>query len=789
MDSILRDLRMAFRALSRRPGVTALAVLSLGLAIGFCTVGFSLLDAGVLRALAVREPARLQWLYARDREQRSAELTWIEYQALASRARSWDGVLAECRVGPKVRLPDRDEFPITAGVSENYFDVLGVKAAAGEVFHGGAGRDGVVVVADHFWKTALGGDLNVVGRALAVGNASLRIVGVLQPGFSDTHRGILVDLFVPPQTFFGSLGYQDRLDQHLADFEVLGRLRPGATVEQAQREAGAILRQLQAEGLEPEPGRTAAVFPFAELKLLFAALLMAPLFLVLLVAAANLANLRLVDNEARRRETAIRLALGAGRGDLLRQHASETLLLCGLGTALGLALAGWLIDVLPAILYAGEFAGHIDFRVRLDGRTFAFSAAALLMVAAIASLIPLSDAWRHRILPSIQTSIGGRPSRWLTALVVVQIAVVTTVTCAAGLLWRSLQNVTAIRPAMDPDRQILLVQGNWEREVAAAARADALAAQLGGLPGVRRVAYASRALLSGSGGGSAVDLEMPGQPKTSFHYNRVSPGYFATTGARIVEGHGFSSADGRETTPVVMVSEAFVRRYFSGRDVLGAWIRVAGRERQIVGVVEDGPTIHLQETIQPYFYFPFAQMPTYEPTFFVESVRDAGALAASVRTLARRVDAEFILRDVHTLRQHMFTAHAEESVLTGIAGTLALLGLVLAAGGLFGVTSYAVSRRMREFGLRVALGARGADLHRQVLKKAAMQAAIGIPLGWAMAFAGRQELQSVLYGVKAGNPWVLAGTSGLVALVALIAALRPAFVAARVDPMVALRYE
>ena len=364
MDALLRDLRMAVRALSRRPGVTALAVLSLGLAIGFCTVGFSLLDAGVLRALPVREPARLEWLAARDREQRVADLTWIEYQALASRTRAWEGVLAECRVGPKVRLPDRDDFPITAGVSENYFDLLGVKAAAGDVFHNGAGSDGVVAITDHYWKTALGGNLNIVGRTLAVGDASLRIVGVLPPGFSGTHRGLLVELFVPPQTFFGSLGYKDRLDQHLADFEVAARLRPGVTVEQAQREEDATLRQLEQDGLEPAPGRKAAVFPFAELKLVFAALLMAPLFLVLLVAAANLANLRLVDNEARRRETGIRLALGAGRGDLLRQHASETLLLCGLGTALGLVLAGWLIDVLPAILYAGQ--NYIDYRVRLD---------------------------------------------------------------------------------------------------------------------------------------------------------------------------------------------------------------------------------------------------------------------------------------------------------------------------------------------------------------------------------------------------------------------------------------
>ena len=232
----------------------------------------------------------------------------------------------------------------------------------------------------------LGGDLQIVGSALTAGGASLRIVGVLPPGFSGTGRGLLVDLFVPPQTFFGSLGYKDRLDQHLADFDVAARLRPGIKVEQAQLEEDATLRQLQSDGLEPAPGRTAAVFPFADFQIGLAAKLMAPLFLVLLVAAANLANLRLVDNEARRRETGIRLALGAGRGHLLRQHASETLLLCGLGTALGLVLAGWLIDLAPAILYAGE--SHTDFRVRLDGRTFAFSAAALHQARAACSTLP-----------------------------------------------------------------------------------------------------------------------------------------------------------------------------------------------------------------------------------------------------------------------------------------------------------------------------------------------------------------------------------------------------------------
>jgi predicted permease len=564
-------------------------------------------------------------------------------------------------------------------------------------------------------------------------------------------------------------------------------LWPGVTSEQARREEDVILRQLQASGLEPEPGRTAAVFPYADFKISTAALLLSPLFLVLLVAAANLANLRLVDNEARRRETAIRLALGARRGHLLRQHVTETLLLGGLGTALGLLLASWLITLAPALIYAGE--SYLDYGIQMDARAFAFSAIALALVTLLGTLIPLGNAWKHKIMPAMQSAVGGRPSRWLTALVIGQMAFVTAVTCAAGLLWRSLQNLSAIRPAMDPSRELLLVRGYWDAQPPYTVRDDALAAQLSGLPGARRVAYARRALLSGSGGGNAVELEITGQPKVSFAYDQVSPGYFAATGARIVMGHGFSSSDGHDTTPVTMVNEAFVRRYFSGRNPLGAWVRVDDKNRQIVGVVEDGATNHLRERIEPYFYFPFAQMPTGEVTLFVEAAGNPDTLAAEVRTEARRADAAFTVTGMMTMRQHMFAARKSETVMTAASGALALLGLVLAAAGLFGVTSYAVSRRMREFGLRVALGATGTDLRRQVLKRAAIEAAIGIPVGWAMAFAARHVLASTLFGVKATDPWVFAAASGLVVLVAVAATLRPAFTAARVDPMVALRYE
>lgn len=787
MESIRRDLRIAVRALARRPGVTALAILSLGLAIGFCTAGFSLVDAYAWRDLAVREPRRLAWAIARDREQRLSGLTWTEYQALASRTRVWEGLLVESRQGPRVRLPDRDDFPITAGVSENYFDLLGVKAAMGEVFHKGSARDGEVVISDHYWKTALGGDQHVLEHTLAVRGASLAIVAVAPPGFTGINRGLLVDLFVPPQTFFGSLALKNPQDRSDTDFEVIGRLRSGATLEQARKEEDAILAQLRADGMEPAPGRTAAVFPLVELKSVEIAMLMAPFLLVLLIAAANLANLRLVDNESRRRETGIRLALGAGRAHLLREHWAETVLLCGTGTALGLLLAAWLIDLVPALLYAGD--SYVDYGVRLDGRTLIFSAAALALIAVAGSLIPLSDAWKRRILPAIQAPASARASRWLAALVVVQMALVTAVTCSAGLLWRSFQNLAAIRPAMDPGKRLLLVEGFWEQESKSAGRAGALGEELSGVPGVLRVAYARRALLAGSGGGAEVDLQMPGQPKTAFRYDQVSPSYFATTGARILEGRGFSSSDGAAATPVIMVNQAFVRRFMPGRSPLGAWIHIAGRDRQIVGVVEDGPTNNLKEKIEPYFYFPFAQMPVNYMTLFVETSRDPESVAAAVRSRARHTNSTFTITDMHTLRQHMFAARKQDTILAGVSGGMALLGLMLAAAGLFGVTAYAAARRTREFGLRVALGAEGSDLRRQVLKGAAVQAAIGLPLGWALTLASRQAIQNFLYGVAATDLWVLAGASGIVAVVAFAAALRPALAAAHVDPMVALRYE
>jgi predicted permease len=787
----LRDFLLAWRKMLRRPGAALLAVVSLGLAIGFCTAAFSVVDAYYYRALPVKDPGRLAYAMVRDREGRMDGLNWSEFQAIQQQARTLDGIMVQNRVGPVVKLPGRLDFPITAGVSDNFFDVLGVQAAMGRVFHAGSGADGQLVLIDRYWRTAFGGDPAICGRTIAVGRAALTVIGVLPPGFSGTIRGIAVDLFVPHQAMFGSLRMGSPADPKDTQYEPLIRLKPGVTLETARRDMDQVLRQREAAGLAHEAGRTAAVFSFTRPEVkpgttpgdVFPWIVL----LVLAIAAANFAGLRLIDNQVRRRETGVRLALGAGRAALLRQHLSESLLLAGAGTALGLLLATWLIDFAPAVLYAGQ--RYREYYIRLDARVFAFSAGAMLLVAAVGALIPLRDVWKAGVMPALQAVTSPSANRWLAALVVVQMALITAVANSAGLLWRSLENVAAIRPAMDPDRNLLIVHGFWTTNGPATARSDRLAGELSTLPGVVRVAYCRRVMLWGSEGGQRVAFERPGQPKLTFRFNQVSPGYFATTGARVLKGRSFSESDGLDATPVTMVSETFVRKFFPAQEPLGAWVRLGGKDRQIVGIVEDGPANDLKENIEPFVYFPFAQQPYSGVTYFLETAMDAGRITAPARERIRKADAAFLAYDFLTLSQHMRAQRGEEQLAADVSGGMALLCIVLAAAGLFGVTLYAVGRRMREFGIRVAMGATPALLARQVIREALRLALAGVALGCGLALAGQRLLRGLLYGVNPWNLWILAAAVVLVTLVALAAAAIPARRAANADPIAALRIE
>ena len=442
----------------------------------------------------------------------------------------------------------------------------------------------------------------------------------------------------------------------------------------------------------------------------------------------------------------------------------------------------------PALLFAGE--SFTEYNIRFDARTFFFSLSAMLLVASIGAALPLRASWSSTLSMTGPTRGATRRSRWLPALVVVQIALVTGIVCVVGLLGQSLRNVSAIRPAMDPDRRLVLANGSWDSAGPTTIRAESLAARLAELPGVTRVAFARRALLSGSGGGAAVPVELPGQAPLSFRFNQVSPGYFATTGARVVRGRSFTPADSPQSTAVVMVNESFATRFLGGAAAaIGSWVRTAGADRQVVGIVENGPTNHLREGIEPYLYFPFAQRPSGEATFFVETAGDPADLVDAIRKRLALADRSFSALRIQTMREHMNSARSEERSTVFVAGALGALGLLLAAAGLYGVTLFAVSRRTREFGVRFALGATSPRLALQVLGESARLVAAGLALGAFLAYAGYLELRNQLYGVSSWDPTSLVGAAAVVIAVSLAATLQPAIRAARVDPSVALRQE
>jgi predicted permease len=791
MEAWIRDLKFAARRLSGRPGTTALAVASLALGLGFSTGAFSVIDAYMFRPLPVSGPGRLASILARDSEQRLAPINWYEYEAISTRAPSLEGVFAQTRRGPRVKLADRDEFPLLAGVSDNYFDVLGVQAALGTVFHRGAGRDGTVVIADRFWRRALNSDPGILGRELNVNDQSLTVVGVLPAGFTGVNRGLPVELFVPQQAYFGVLGNANIRTATRGDFELMGRLKAGASAERVRAEVSAALAEVAREGRAWKAGNTAAVTMLMESSwkqtVVLGGVFLTTVGLILLIAASNVANLRLVDNQVRRRDTGIRLALGAGRLALMRQHVTESVLLALMGAVAGLMLAAWLVDLAPAFLYAGQ--RYRDFGINLDARGFGFAAAGLGMTTLFTALIPLANAWRTGIVQALQPVATGRGTRWLAVLVVFQMALTTALASTAAQLFKTLDNVAAIRPAMDPERRMVLVEAHLDRRAGLAERMEEIAAQLGAIPGVRQVAWVRRVPLAGSGGGAMAPVQAPGQEEVTLRYNQVSPNYFTATGAQILKGRPFAFADGEKAAPVLLVSEAFVRRFFPHGDALGAVVKAAGAERTIVGIVEDGPSNFLRQAPEPYLYFPFAQRPVNDPWFMLETGVEPGSVMAPVRETLRRVAPEMMIPSMLTLEQHLRHARHSERMTSAIVGSLAGMGLLLAAAGLFGVTLYAVSRRMREFGVRAALGASGAKLRAEVLRGALRLALWGVPIGWALAWSVRETMKELLYGVKPGEPWILAVAGTGVAAVAVLAALAPARRAARVDPACALRYE
>lgn len=803
VETLIQDVRYCLRQLRRSPGFTAVAVLTLALGIGANTAIFSAAEAALLRSWPAKAPERLVKIIARTPQGRDDTFSYPDYRDLTEQNRLIAGILAYSRrakilrVGAETRLV-RDDL-----ISPNYFTVLGIQAQYGRTFSAGPqpSSELSVVVSDLLWRRDFNADLSLVGKQIWLTGRSYTVIGIAPPHFRGLERGAPTDVWLPVATDYD----QELRDRNYRDFELLGRLRPGETAERARVELGTIGRRLADTYPAIDKMRDVSLVSEGERlreALLPTFLLMTAVGLVLLICCANVAGLLVARSETRRREIALRLALGATRLRLIRQLLSEGALLALAGGALGLLLAYWLISLEPALIPPSGLQSGPD--LRLDVWVIAFTAAAAVVAVIAFGLAPaLLLASKSGLVAEIkgEEPIGGplmRRFRARNAMVLVEIATSMVLLTASGLFARSLLCSRGINLGFDKQKNVLffdLAPGIAGYDAGRSlSYLEQVQDRVAGLPGVSNASFARRVLLSDSGGGAELRVSIPGvelpqgQANIPIKFNAVSPRYFRTMGTRILAGNDFTPANDTAAPRVVVISQTMARRFWPGKEAIGQRIMVEDKDYQIVGVAEDAKINQIHEAPEPYMYLPFAQVPSDWGTLIVETAGDSRAWLTTIRSGIQSVDPKVPI-EVRTLHYLMQQALWQDQMTAGFAGTLGMLGMFLAAVGLHGVIAYMVNRRRHEIGIRMALGAQRQDVLRLVLGQGLRLAAIGTGVGLMASLAAMRLLSSLLYGVRPTDPLALAGSLALVMLVAVTASYIPARRATRVDPIVALRHE
>ncbi|HET9985917.1 MAG TPA: ABC transporter permease [Longimicrobiales bacterium] len=818
MESLFREVRFALRALVKRPGFTAVAVLTLGLGLGANLSIFSLVDAVLLRPpAAVRAPERLVSVWTSDFSgPRYGASSYPDYEAIAAATDAFAGVAASSPRPLSLAGAASSERIFGEMVSGNYFDVLGVRPALGRFFlpeeAGAAGGHPVVVLGWGLWQRAFGGARDVIGRTVRLSGVPLTVVGVAPPGFRGSVRGLALEVWVPfsaDRTLL-DFGPDERGNRGLF---VTARMRPGVTVAEAQARLDLLARQLhsaypqewtdvksQPRVLTAVPERLSRVPPMARGPVVgFMALLMAVVGIVLLIACANVANLLLARATGRQREVAIRLALGATRRRLVRQLLVESLLLALGGGALGVLIARWTTALLAGFHPPIDIPLALDLRV--DGAVLGFGLLLAVATAVAFGLAPALRATRPDLVPALKDEgptvrAAGRRFGLRNLLVVGQVAGSLVLLVAGSLFLRTLRQATHIDAGFDPEN-LLLVAFDLSTERYDAARAadfyDRLEERVGALPGVRAVSLAERVPLGLNFARRGLVIEgyekQPGEDMEQA-FNVVGANYFRTMGTRLVRGRAIDARD-REGAPLaVVVNESFARRFWPGADPLGkriGWEGPEGRMAEVVGVARDGKYRSLAEEPRPYFYIAAAQAGLRDLTLHARTAGDPRALVPAVRAAVRELAPGLPIANLTTLREQVAVSLLPQRLAAAVLGVLGALALLLAVVGLHGVVAYAVSLRTRELGIRVALGARPADIRRMVVLDGMRLFTIGAALGLGLALATSRLLRGFLLGGDGADPVAFLVPPLLLAAVALLAAYLPARRATRVDPVEALR--
>jgi predicted permease len=785
-----RDIRFAARMLAKAPGFTAIAVLCLALGIGVNSTVFSLVDGYWTRPLPVHNPQELVHLFTATPRDAQAALSYGEFLDYQARAKSFSGLLATERRGGILVGDGFTDAVQSNVVSESYFQVLGIGAQVGRVFTPADDTGGRVLVMSHnLWQRRFGGDRSIVGRTIRI-NGLYTVVGIAPQDFRGVEMWRDSDVWIP----ITSWDRTEAANRAYRSITVMGRLRPGVPLEAARAELAGISAQLERDWPQFNKGCRAVLLTDAERlhsnKLPY--ILMGIVGLVLLIACFNVAGLLVARAGSRSHEIGVRLALGASRFRLVRQLMAESALIGAMGTAAGLLLARVLISVLPAVIVPSGAAAYLKFQFRLDERVLAFTLLASLVTVFVFGLAPALRA-------SQSVSRNARRARSRQALVVVQMVLSIVLLAGAGLLVRTFIYCMNLDPGFT--RGNVLVADISPPYDAAGSRAfyEKLLDRARGMPGVLDATLALRAPLSGSGGGMAQNLTISGHVPQSgdtpprVKYTAVGLNYFRTLGIPLARGRDFDNHDQPDAARVMIVNLTMARQFWPNEDALGKTARLANdppnTERTVVGVVSDTRINNVAEPAEPYFYLPFAQTRFASMNLIARTSVDPVQMARQVRAEVAAIDRGVPVLEITSMKLLLRSALYEPQVSATIVGSLGLIGLLLAAIGLYGVVSYTVAERTREIGIRMALGAQQSDAMTLILRQAMALTAIGTALGIVCTFYATRVLQEMLFGVSPHDPLTFGAVIALMLAVALVASYVPARRATKVDPMVSLRYE
>jgi predicted permease len=788
-----RDLRLGLRLLAKNPGATALAVLSIALGIGLTTGLFAVGDAALLRPLPVERPRELWSVNSRGDDGNWMMYGWPDYLDMAKALEGRAQLVATQRRGVQVGEGEDSEMVIIQPASPNYFQVVRVTPALGRASLGEAGGRPETVLGYRLWQTRFASDAHIVGKTVLLNHKAFLVAGVMPEVFTGLQRGVLVGVWVSTDAWFSTLGHREEEQSRDGQFEIAARFRAPLTATRAGAEQDAAIRGPGKHKPTPGNGSGTALECFArpwEFDLMFGGGLAAVLALVLFVACANVAQLRLAQAEVRRKELAVRIALGGGGWRVARQLLVETVLLSLAGAGLGLLLAQFLMEKVSQFEHTVN--PYVDYGIRLDYRVLAFSVGALLLAVLVAGVGPALHAARLNISDVLKQTQGVAMRRrgWQQkALVTSQMAVSVTLFGIAVLFLTSLYHASDIRPGIDPHKKVLALSVIPSLQIPHSAWCDQVCARLAALPGARGSTYARRLPLSDSGGGLTARVEVPGIAPMGVLLNNVGGNYFSLMGSRVVAGRSIDSRDRAGAALVVVVSQEFVRTVFGNRDPLGEWVRIDGKPRQVVGVAEDGPSNHLHEQPRPFVFLPFAQTVPDDITLMVETSGEPAALDRAARTEVHRFDPGAKVYESTTLKKTLDNALSVDRFIATASSALSASVVLLTAAGLFGVLLYAVNRRTREFGLRMSLGARPGQIERLILGESMRLAAVGVPLGLAGLGVAARYTRSMLLGVTPLDPLSYGISAAAVLALSLAAAWLPARRATRVDPMESLRAE